>query len=169
MADHLIVPVDGSHESWRAFDVALALAKVCNGRITVVEVVDGVADVSEAKDVMHSRVTETDLSGVDVATIVELTTSDIATALKALLDREEGAMFVMGSHGRGRSAALLGSITDELLRTTFGPMIVVGPHAEVPDFSGPILVTVDGSDVSESAVPLAAAWAIELGSPAWLV
>ena len=169
MADHLIVPVDGSHESWKAFDVALALATACDGRITVVEVVDDVADVAQAEQVMHARVAESGTSDIDVETIIELTKSGVAAALKAVLDRDEGAMFVMGSHGRGRSAALLGSITDDLLRTTYGPMIVVGPHAEVPDFSGPVLVTVDGSEVSESAVPLAAAWSIELGGAAWLV
>ncbi len=169
MVEQLIVPVDGSHESWNAFDVALALARACDGSIEVVEVVADPGDMTVALKTMKERIAETDTSGVQVGTSVEVTSSDVVSALAAVLERNEGATFVMGSHGRGRSAALLGSVASDLLRTTYGPMVVVGPEAQPSDFSGPVVVTVDGSELSESAVGLAAAWSIELGSEPWIV
>ncbi|NND73724.1 MAG: universal stress protein [Ilumatobacter sp.] len=165
----MIVPVDGSHDSWKAFDVALALARAVDGQVEVVEIVSDQSDASLALKTMHERVAETDTTGIDVTTSVEVTGNDVVSALVAVFDRHEGSTFVMGSHGRGRSAALIGSVTDELLRTTYGPMVVVGPDAAVPDFTGPVVVTVDGSALSESAVSLAAAWSIELGSAVWIV
>lgn len=169
MVDQLIVPVDGSHESWNAFDVALSLARACGDRIEVVEVVADPVDMALALKTMRARVAETDTSGVEVATSVEVTRSDVVTALAAVQDRFESATFVIGSHGRGRSAALIGSVAGELLRTTFGPMVVVGPDSGPVDFTGPVVVTVDGSELSESAVALAAAWSIELGAELWIV
>lgn len=169
MVDHLIVPVDGSHESWRAFDVALSLARACSGDIDVVEIVSDTVDSALALKTMKERVAETDTTGVPVRVSVEITASDVVTALAVLLERSPGATIVIGSHGRGRSAALIGSVTEALLRETFGPLVVVGPEAGVPDFSAPVIVTVDGSELSESVVPLAAAWAIELGATVWVV
>lgn len=169
MVDRLIVPVDGSHESWNAFDVALSLARACSGDIEVVEIVSDVGDAAHAIKTIDKRVAESDTAGVTVQTSVEATSTDVVTALAGMLDHSEGATFVMGSHGRGRSAALVGSVAQELLRTTYGPLVVVGPKSGVPDFSGPVVVTVDGSELSESAVALAAAWAIELGVVTWIV
>ena len=37
MVEHLIVPVDGSEESWSAFEIALALARSSNARIDIVQ------------------------------------------------------------------------------------------------------------------------------------
>ena len=38
MVQHLIVPVDGSDASWRAVDVAVALARTADATIDVIEV-----------------------------------------------------------------------------------------------------------------------------------
>ncbi len=52
----------------------------------------------------------------------------------------------------------------------FGPIIVVGPRVtEVGSFTGDIIVPVDGSDFSETILPMAAAWGIALGATPWIV
>jgi nucleotide-binding universal stress UspA family protein len=52
----------------------------------------------------------------------------------------------------------------------FGPIIVVGPEVtEFESFSGDIVVPVDGSEFSETSLPLAAAWGIALGATPWVV
>jgi nucleotide-binding universal stress UspA family protein len=57
-----------------------------------------------------------------------------------------------------------------LLGLLFGPVIVVGPDARTDrsDLRGALLVTVDGSPTSESALPLAAAWGIGLEATPWI-
>ncbi len=78
-------------------------------------------------------------------------------------------LVVMASHGKGRSAAVVGSVADQILRHSFGPIVLVGPQAEPDDFCGPLVITVDGSEASEAAVPLGVAWAVELGTTPWIV
>jgi hypothetical protein len=53
-----------------------------------------------------------------------------------------GAIMVMSSHGKGRSAAIVGSVTEDILQRTFGPVVRFEPHAKSSDFTGPIIVNV---------------------------
>jgi len=66
---------------------------------------------------------------------------------------------------------LLGSVTLDALRETFGPVIVVGPNAAIdrPNFRGELVVAVDGSPLSETALGLAGAWGIGLEARPWIV
>ena len=104
-----------------------------------------------------------------VTTHVRVAAESVAQVLGNEVEQHPEVTVVLASHGRGRSAALLGSVTEELLERIFGPVLVVGPHVTNSKFDGPIIVTVDGSDPSESVLPLAAAWGIELGVEPWIV
>jgi nucleotide-binding universal stress UspA family protein len=77
----------------------------------------------------------------------------------------------MSSAGRGRSAAILGSVAEDLLVHIHGPVLVIGPEVDVEAFhlDGRILVPVDGSATSEYALGLAAAWGIEHGAVPWII
>ncbi len=169
MVQRLIVPVDGSHESWRAIRIAVALARKCDAPIDVVEVVLSEADRDDAARRVTGGVDDLDYDDVEIAAHVELGGESVAAALADVLERHPESTIVMSSHGRGRSAALLGSVTEDLLQREYGPVVVVGPHANGTKLDGPLLVTVDGSDLSEMALPLAGAWAIELGVTPWVI
>jgi nucleotide-binding universal stress UspA family protein len=169
MVQHLIVPVDGSDASWLAFDVAVSLARRGDATVDVLEVVFDTDEIPLADTRLEERLAQHDTEGVTVQTLVRLETESVAHAIASELDEHPEVTVVMASHGRGRSAALLGSVAEELLALAFGPILVVGPHCAVGGFDGPIVATVDGSKASESVLPLAAAWAIELGVEPWIV
>lgn len=169
MVQHLIVPVDGSDASWRALDVATSLARRCNASIDVIEVVFDPNDTGNAEIRLAERLEQHDTAGIEVSTHVHIAADSVAQVIGNEVERRPEATVVIASHGRGRSAALLGSVTEELLEKIFGPVVVVGPHAAASAFDGPIIVTVDGSDASEAALALAAAWAIELRAEPWVV
>jgi nucleotide-binding universal stress UspA family protein len=169
MVQHLIVPVDGSDAAWRAVDVAVALARRVDATVEVVEMVTEDAEVTTAETALAERLDQRDDTGVGSSVTVGTAPDGVAAALEAMVDDHPEATVVMSSHGRGRSAALLGSVTEELLRRTYGPIVVVGPHVQQSDFVGPLLAAVDGSKASEFGLPLAAAWAIELCSEPWIV
>ena len=169
MVQHLIVPVDGSDASWRATDVACRLARRCDATVEVVEIVFDREEETESKGRVGQRLKHHDIEGLEVSTSTILARQSVAHSLAERIEARPDAMFVMSSHGRGRSAALLGSVTEELLQLTFGPVLVVGPHVADTVFDGPIVVAVDGSKASESVLSLAAAWAIELGVEPWIV
>lgn len=169
MVQHLIVPVDGSDASWRAADVACSLARRCDASVEIVEVVFDKVEECESAGRLTERVNQHDTDGLDVSTSTILADESVAESLAARIEERPDAVVVMASHGRGRSAALLGSVTEEVLQLTFGPVLVVGPHVTAASFDGPIVVAVDGSKASESVLALAAAWGIELGVEPWVV
>lgn len=169
MVQHLIVPVDGSDASWRAVDVAVSLAQRGDASVDVIEVVFDEHDVPDAEARLAERLDQHDTAAVPVTTHVRVAAESVAQVIGNEVEQHPEVTVVLASHGRGRSAALLGSVTEELLERIFGPVLVVGPHTTSTSFDGPIIVTVDGSDASETVLPLAAAWGIELGSEPWIV
>jgi nucleotide-binding universal stress UspA family protein len=169
VVQHLIVPVDGSSVSWRAFDVALGIAHRCGGDIRVVEVACDPVDGRYANDRLNDELQQRGPFGVEVSVEVRLTSEYVADEIAAVIAQRPDSIIVMSSHGTGRSAAILGSVTEGVLRRTLGPVVLVGPRAIASDFSGPIIVSVDGSAESEIALPLAAAWASELRTTPWIV
>jgi nucleotide-binding universal stress UspA family protein len=170
MVQHLIVPIDGSDASWRAFDTALALAARCDADVEVVEIADDETEVAPTRSALEERLAQhAEGDEVPVSSRVDVADDSVAATLAAMVDAHPEALVVMSSHGRGRSAALLGSVTEELLRRSYGPMLVVGPHCVASEFDGPIIATVDGSHASEFGLPLAAAWGIELNGEPWIV
>jgi nucleotide-binding universal stress UspA family protein len=171
MVQHLIVPTDGSDESLRAVDIAAELARRCDARVDIVEVVPDPDAVAGAEHDLARALDRVGPTDIEVTAMTELSSGSVADGIVQLLDRSPEATIVMASHGRGRSAAVIGSVTDDVLRREFGPIVVVGRRVDPTalDLGGPIVVTVDGSELSESALPVAAAWAIELGVTPWVV
>jgi nucleotide-binding universal stress UspA family protein len=171
MVQHLIVPIDGSEDALRAVDVACALARRCDARIDIVQVVPTPDVVGSAERDLAAAAARVGATDVEVTTMTEACDGTVADGIVGLLDRSPEATIVLSSHGRGRTAAVLGSVTDDLLRREFGPLVVVGGSVDTTDIdlTGPIVVPVDGSERSEMALPIAAAWAIELGVVPWIV
>lgn len=169
MTQRLIVPVDGSRASATAVDVALGLALTSGADVHLVEVVFSPADISAARLRLDDRVEALPHTDVSTTCDVLLSSESVASAVEELVLEHDGSIVVMASHGRGRSAALVGSVAEDLLHRIFGPILLIGPSVVPDDFSGPVVVSVDGSNESEAALPLAAAWAIELGVNPWIV
>jgi nucleotide-binding universal stress UspA family protein len=169
MTQRLIVPVDGSTTAAKAVDVALALAQTSGATVHLVEVVFSPADVTAAQLRLDERVEALPRTELSVTSAALLSSDSVASAVEELVVADDGSIVVMTSHGRGRSAALVGSVAEDLLHRIFGPILLVGPSVVPDDFAGPVVVTVDGSSDSEAALPLAAAWAIELGVAPWIV
>lgn len=165
----LIVPIDGSHESWRGAEVAFALAARCDATVDVVEVVVSLDSADQARHQLESGIRRIGPGDVEVTPHVLRVEESVAATLGRLWNERPAATFVMSSHGRGRSAAVLGSVVEDLLQREHGPIVVVGPHVERFDFTGRLLVSVDGSKLSETALPLGVAWGIELGMVPWIV
>ncbi len=169
MTQQLIVSIDHSPDSWRAFDVAVALAARTRSSVHVVHVAPGPLDVRQAENHIEIELQRRRPFAVEVSVGVRLSMGTVASELAAVLALHPGAVMVMASHGKGRSAAIVGSITEEVLQRTYGPIVLVGRRVEGGDFTGPIVVTVDGSPESEAALPLAAAWALQLSTTPWIV
>jgi nucleotide-binding universal stress UspA family protein len=170
MFQHLVVPIDGSAASWASVPIAARMAAAVDGKLDVVTVVDRLADVGPAQEDLRDGLSG--LGALPVEPTPQVLASDsVARAVADHVEAISGATVVMSSHGHGRSAAVLGSTADELLRLIYGPLVVIGPKVG-PDagaLDGAYVVPVDGSDAGEKIVPIAVAWAIEFAAVPWLV
>lgn len=170
MFGHLIVPVDGSSASQIAIPVASRLAAAVDGKFEVMSVVDRVGDVASMQSQLDEMLTSLDPLEAKPETVVDASHT-VSGAIARRVESIDGAMVLMSSHGHGRSAALLGNTVDELLRTTFGPVIVLGPrvHPDAGRLDGNYIVPLDGSKRAEDVIPIVAAWIVEFGGTPWLV
>jgi nucleotide-binding universal stress UspA family protein len=176
MYSRVIMPVDGSDFAWRALGPASALAEQCDADLEIFQVVTLPDDVVPARDLLRESLqakTPADapaaLRSAEITVVVMGDT--VAGTIAGYVESFPGAITVMSSVGRGRSAAMIGSIAEEMLGALFGPVMVVGPDSRVDqvDFRGELLVPVDGSATSESALGLAAAIGIALSARVWVI
>lgn len=174
MFQRIIVPIDGSQRSWSAARVGSLVAEATDAELELVTVVFAAGQANAASSDLRQGVERMSPLAVQPFTtaLVARPGSDdgVGSVIARHAESVSGSMVVMSSTGRGRSAAVLGSVADDVLRAMFGPIIVVGPHVFEPgSFSGDIVVPVDGSEFSETSLPLAASWGIALGATPWIV
>lgn len=138
---HILVPVDFSPTSDHALDAALDLAKKVGAKVTVVhayevpvfglpdgafipsaDVVTNIVDASRAA--LDRTVEAKKGAGVPFETLLK---AGAASDVVAETAREVGAgLIVMGTHGRrGLAHALLGSVTEKVLRTAPVPVLTI--------------------------------------------
>ena len=170
MFQHLVVPIDGSEASWAAVPIAASMAAAVDGKLDLVTVVDRIGSVVPARNELDRGARA--LGDLAVEPMAHVLASDsVAQAIADHVDALSGAMVVMSSHGHGRSAAVLGSVADDLLRLDFGPIVVVGPHVTETTvvLDGEYVVPSDGSPASEQILSIVEAWMIEFGGTPWVV
>jgi nucleotide-binding universal stress UspA family protein len=160
MIERVVVPVDFSAESDRALSIAPVLARWAGAGVELVTAAEPVdrADIG-------TRLAEL-AAGVGDNTSWRIVESGgpAEAALLAELRRDEKALWCIGSHARGAwSELLIDSVSEDLVRDAHVPVMLVGPHVEVPPFGRVLAVALDGTAESEVILPAAAALGGALG------
>jgi nucleotide-binding universal stress UspA family protein len=165
----ILVPLTLDPESHRALPHAQRLAELCGAGLVLAT---WSFDDGEAALAQH-RLEEiaADLGG-DIR--VEAHCSEELSPAASLLRSAErnGALVVMATHApTAVGEMVLGSTAQEVLRSGRHPVVLVGPRVEEPRHgpAGPVVACVDGSDLAESALPVAVALATRIGAPLELV
>ncbi len=162
MFKRLLVPYDGSRWAQTSLEVAERLAERWRADVTVL-ILTGADDMTVAiYDQVHDELggPSAPTSGehtVDVRPLVRSVPDDVAEVFGEVDD----SLVVMSTRARGRTAGLAGNVSEDVLRRIHAPMLLVGHHDEIGDDwpSGQMLVCADGSDFSQTVIPLAASWA----------
>jgi nucleotide-binding universal stress UspA family protein len=85
--------------------------------------------VADARSVLDALALDAPGELEEVTWSAEAIGGDPATALCRLAEREEAAEIIVGTHGRGRVSALLGSVAHDLLRRSDRPVTAIPPKA----------------------------------------
>lgn len=189
MLEHgpIVVPLDGSDLAEGALGHAAALARALHERLVLLTVWEGGETELEANfpamaveieqkanahfskylDDLRARVGE----GVKVDTRV--VSGDAPDEILRSADELDARMIVMATHGRsGVGRWIYGSTAGQVLRASNRPVVAVGPEAlkaRTPANIEHLMVPLDGSPLSETAVPVARKLASAMGGRVSLV
>ena len=170
MYSRIVVPVDRSALAWTAVGPARWLAQKWDADLEVYSVVHHHEEIEQATADIERHLAAHGCHEEIIVTVVESGARHVADLLALHLKAYPGSFVVMTSHGRGRSAALFGSVAETLLRLVADPLMVFGPSVDGDHFGfeGRMLVCVDETETSETAHDVAATWALELEMDHWV-
>lgn len=178
--DTILVPWDGSRLANRALPVASQLARRLGADLHLLSAVPAEADaagrVAQLAGVLAGR------PSVSRSVVVS---RDPAGAIHEALRRLEPAVLCMASHGRGRSAGLVGSVATEVVARGHDPVVLVGPASrhwlrppasrwgyrdwEEPLDGHGVVAGVDETVAGVALLPTALHWAELLDEPCTVV
>jgi nucleotide-binding universal stress UspA family protein len=163
--DVVVLAYDGSETSAVAVPVAARLAHRLDARIHLVSTVAKEDDKADRG---------AQLAALDLGDrVVERTVSidlDPAGEIHETARRLPNAVVCMGTHGRGRSAALVGSVASDVIARGHDPVVLVGPFVgddprhDERAYRG-VMACVDETPPSAAIVPIAQRWADLLDEP----
>jgi nucleotide-binding universal stress UspA family protein len=159
--NHVLCPIDGSEASARALVVAADAAAALQIPLRVFSAVEDPHEIAQQR-------AQVDFSVAEIAADIEIDVDVTAAphAPKAIVAfAGDDALVVMATTTRLHVlSGYFGSATEHVIRTLHRPVVTVGPRCEhsLADITG-VVVPCDGSALSEEAVPVAKAWADELG------
>lgn len=170
----ILVPLDGSHFAEEAIPHALDLVRRSGARLHLVTVRtptaallaglagrNAEAGIADPEQRYLNRICERLCDELGESVSFDLLEPPVADAINDYALDHGVDLIVMTTHGRGGlSRAWLGSVADALVRRATIPVLLFRPGLEhgSTEFRN-ILVPLDGSAESETAVP----WALELG------
>lgn len=176
MFKKILVPLDGSLLSQRALEPAVALADQTGATLLLVRA--PVADtlsfaVSEAGQAELRREVLTYLDSIRASTerpnlspTTQLIEGDVASAIIDVAVSQQVDLIIMSTHGySGLTRWVLGSVTEKVLRSAPCPVLAV----RVARRPQKILITLDGSELSEGALEPGLSLAQGLGADAILL
>jgi len=150
MIRKLIVPLDGSAVAERAIGLAEGLAIVADVPVVLFTARWDI-DSDNANRYLAAQAATIPERQVERRVVLE---QSAPFAIARELELTPDSMVVMSTHGRsGVGQALLGSVTEEVLRASTAPVLVIGPHwsgAQIIKGSS-VLMAID-SEVSVSAL-----------------
>jgi nucleotide-binding universal stress UspA family protein len=167
MPKTIIVPLDGSEFSERALPTARMLARQSDADLVLV--MGRLGGVSEPVRYLKLAAAR---AGIEHARTLVFEDALGATAIETLAGTEPDPLVCMATHApTGLGQYIFGGTTEEVIRHTNVPILLVGPsakHAGRWSFDE-LIVCLDGSRAADAVLPVATEYARDFGLEIWLV
>jgi nucleotide-binding universal stress UspA family protein len=152
----IIVPLDGSELSAHALVPACTIAKHLDVPMRVLSFHPPAANGDELREIIDGQIEQA--GGMSPSVEIEPLDSSVSEQLDPILEASPDALVVMSTRGRGHSAALLGSVANEILATFHRPVVLIGPSCDPGAFrtDGRLVVAADRGDGTSAVLDLAA-------------
>ena len=168
MFNRILLAIDRTASAWQALPAAEDLAARLGPPLELVNVTDHPWTIQDARADLEKQWWRHRSSATPPTMTVLVKDSSIAHTLGRHAASLPGTLLVMDTYGRGLSKLALGSVTLDVLAATHGPVVAVGHHT-VDTHRDELVIPVDGSPYSETAINLGAAMALALGARPWVV
>lgn len=168
-ASKIIVPIGWRHEAERIVPIAAEIAHTFGTDMELVHVVPSLEATPVRERTELWMGTLADEVG---ATMRRVEHASISRGLLDVVADQPDAVICMAVDADGGPLdVVLGSASEEILRAGHQQCVLVGPKvpAGARVGSGAFVVCVDGSDHSESILPVADSWASTTEAPIWVV
>ncbi|MFL2759523.1 MAG: universal stress protein [Dehalococcoidia bacterium] len=154
MFKKILLPVDGSETSKSIIPYCTNLAQKNDGHITLFSVKTGDASTQQLVDSTLNELLDSGLRADSIRV-----KGAAADQIVFYAENNNYDLIAMSTQGRnGMKRAVIGSVTEEVIRTTSLPVLTVNGSKNNSEGSikiGKIIVPLDGSALSESALPFA--------------
>ncbi len=127
-----VVPIDGSRSSRRAIRIAAAISQVLGGQLDVVCFNRGPISRDFRRQV--HRLAQDEGSAVPLHVEVALQHAPAEKLITRHVRDHPAHLVCMAAHGRSRSPALLGTVTEAVIRSSDRPVLLVGPSVRTDDY-----------------------------------
>jgi nucleotide-binding universal stress UspA family protein len=169
--DRIIVGIGPEQRNPGLINTAAKVAERFGVPVELVSVVSRESDMlpEQRRFVMDAMANDHGLPDAECTT---LTSWSVADALVEHVNEKGSPLLMVATSVRTRADDLLiGSTTGGVLHRISSPVLVLGPRfVDGSDpFTGPMVITVDGSDESESIFPLVQAWGRSPQQSRWVV
>jgi len=165
--EKILVSLDGSPASEAVFPAIMPLVRAYSPEVAVLYVFED----PEASFMPPARIAKacSALRATNVNAYLELREGRPAEEIVRAAREKKADLIAISTHGRGGAVRLLaGSVAEEVMRHADVPVLVTKPSTAVHEFKR-IVVTLDGSERSESILPDVERLARKLGAPVDLV
>lgn len=165
----IIVPIGLRGEAERVVPLAAAIADATEATVEMVHVVSSIDAPSPQERRRSWMEPLAEKFGASMTLVENLSAS--AGLRDFIADRPDAAVCMGVDASGGAVDVLLGSISEDILRSGHQRCFLIGPEVDVdvPVASGPVVVCVDGSEHAESILADAVAWADSTGNTTWVV
>ena len=168
MFTRLIVPLDGSPQANAALPLAVTFAHATGARIALLRVI---SESEPEQPILASldRIAH-ELAPIDARVTSVIRRGDPATEILQEARAEQADLILMRTHGRsGLTRAVLGSVTEQVLKHTPVPVLLLRPGGHRVKELRTLLVPVDGSPGGAVALGTAIGLAQTTGASLHLV